>query len=485
VTITNRKSQIANYLKYIYPLSWVILAIPTLFNLHRGADYRFYNSYLTGDFNSLTNNLANGFFMASWFILVAIGYWWLFRNADKLTKRQLILIAIVSSFGAFLTVPFGSTDVFYYLGAARGEITSNINPYLGGFVKINPFHATLFFGSGPIMYPPLWLTINKVLWTISAPFGLLGQAYSYKLIFLICHFLTSWLIYKSTKRFDDFILYFFNPLLLFEFVTNAHYDALMLLFIALGIYLILKDKVILGLTSISSAILTKYTAVLFLPFLVMYLTIEAWKHKKLISQISNTLVAGVVSVMLLTISAYPYWTKTGVTMLKGITAQSDWFVNSFFATLYVPLIWFYKVTTAQNIPSVSAKYLWILLIVIGVTILVKRLIPLITRISLTTLFELLTMVVIVFLIFFQRSFWPWYASWAFLPAVFLAKNNKIFKLALIFTFSSLAFYIPFVFFGHDSTQVLDNLQVLYGLVIFSPVLIYLVSIIRKNSNKFA
>ena len=149
-------------------------------------------------------------------------------------------------------------------------------------------------------------------------------------------------------------------------------------------------------------------------------------------------------------------------MLTGITTQSDWFVNSLFSTLYVPIIWFYKLMMGQNIPSISAKYLWVLLIIIGITILVKR--------RILPLFELLTLSVIVFLVFFQRSFWPWYATWAFLPTVFLAKDNKLFKLALIFTFSSLAFYVPYAFFGQDSTQVLDKLQILYGVIIFAPVI---------------
>ena len=160
-------------------------------------------------------------------------------------------------------------------------------------------------------------------------------------------------------------------------------------------------------------------------------------------------------------------------MLKGITTQSDWFVNSLFSALYVPLIWLYKALMGQNIPPISAKYLWILLILAGTTLVVARVrqyLQKISRISPIPLFELLILSVIVFLMFFQRSFWPWYATWAFLPAVFLTKTNKLFKSGLIFTFSSLAFYIPFAFFGHDSTKVLDNLQMLYGVVIFAPAL---------------
>ena len=462
-----------NLIKWLYPTSWALLTIPTILNLFKGYDYRFYNSYLTGDFNSLTNNLANGFFIAGWFVLVTIGYLWLIKNYDKLTRRQLVLTAVISSLGAVLTAPFGSTDIFYYLGAARGEVISNINPYLGGFIKINPFHATLFAGNGPIMYPPLWLTINKVLWTLSAPLGLLGQAYFYKLIFLICHVLTSWLVYKSTKRFDSLILYFFNPLILFEFATNAHFDALMLLFIAFGIYLITNNKVIIGLTSISLAVLTKYTAVLFLPFLVVYLMFNAWKNKKLTRVSLKIIGAGLLSMAITFVSFYPYWKITGKNMLTGIMTQNDWFVNSLFSTLYVPLIWLYKVLMGQSIPSISAKYLWILLILAGTTLVVARVrqyLQKISRISPIPLFELLILSVIVFLMFFQRSFWPWYATWAFLPAVFLTKTNKLFKSGLIFTFSSLAFYIPFAFFGHDSTKVLDNLQMLYGVVIFAPAL---------------
>jgi len=298
------------------------------------------------------------------------------------------------------------------------------------------------------------------------------------------------------------LLYFLNPLVLFEFATNAHFDALMILLLATGIYFTARRKVVSGLTFMATAILIKFTAVLFLPFAVLFLILDAIKNHQAIKTIFKISLAGILALAIAAISYYHYWSQVGLKIFDGVRLQSDWFVNSLFTTLYVPIISLYQALFHQTIPTVSAKYLWLVLMVVAGLILFifvgEGLVP--SRkdkaptsalrdtttpasgqargspTKITFLFEICALFVILFLTFAQRSFWPWYATWTLLPAVFLKQDNKIRKIATLFTFSSLAYYIPLAFLGQNSVQILDKLQVLYGGIVFGPVIFYLVRI---------
>ncbi|MCX6784029.1 MAG: hypothetical protein NT141_03090 [candidate division WWE3 bacterium] len=338
---------------------------------------------------------------------------------------------------------------------------------------------------GKIMYPPLWLEINKVFWKISESFGWLGQMYFYKLIFLLCHLLTSWIIYKISKIFNSEgglaksnlpLLYLLNPLLLFEFAVNAHFDALMLLLIAGGLYLVFRKNTIIGLWLIATSILIKYTAIIFLPFVIGYLLYQAFENKKVKTTLIKIVIAGLASIALAAITFYPYWIKIGPRIFDGISRQSDWFINSVFATFYVPIISIYKAIFGHQIFSVSAKFLWISLILVGLAIFIRYCLKKASHKELVTPFVWLGasgLAVTLFLIFAQRSFWPWYATWALLPVALLKTKDKIWRLTTIFSLSSLAFYIPLAFLGQNSTNILDTWQILYGVVVFAPVLFYL------------
>lgn len=480
-----------NFSFYLYPAAWILLAVPTLINFPRlGWNYQFYHSYLTGDLNSLFINLANGAFMIAWFALILAGYLTILKNYQIIARAKLIVISIVSLFGAVLTVPFGSTDIFYYLGAAQGEIVSHINPYLGGFIKINPFYISRFGVNGPIMYPPLWLEINKVLWTLSSSLGLIGQVYFYKIVFAAALILTTFLIAKTLKNFkinsSAAFIFLLNPLIIFEFITNAHYDILMLLLISLGIYLLTKKKTIIGLTLIAISILIKYTAIVFLPFLVLYVIVDGLKRLRLTKTVLQIATAGFLSVIATVISFWPYWKNIGSQIFSGISLQSDWFINSLFSTIYSLVINLVVVTLGIPLPSILAKYLWLLLIAIGVGIILFALTKMVKvkinsqkvwlfkiNTQMTMYLGLCSLAALVFMIFCQRSFWPWYATWPLLGIVFLDHESAIYKLSLIFSFSTLLFYIPAAFLGPDSLFPLNNLQVLYGAIIYLPPFVWL------------
>ena len=473
---------------WLYPLGCILLSLPTLLNLEGLVNHQF------KFYEELTGSLDSGLWALTWFLLMTLGYIALIKSLPlHFTKSvYFFYLLIVACF--FATVPFGSTDVFYYIGAARDEIINMINPYSGGFYKIVTFITKGNYLNGQIMYPPLWLQINKIIWALSQAFGTLGQIYFYKLVFLVCHVMTALVISKTASS-KLSIIYFLNPLLLFEFATNAHFDALMLLLIALAILSTKHQKVALTLILLTLAALTKYTAVLFAPFFALFLLLKKvyGQHAtgaidQRIGQFLLWLIPGLFfSTILVAASFLPYWTQVGLEVFRGISLQSDWFMNSLFSTIYIPIIWIYQTITLMIIPTVSAKYLWATLMLFGTLVIFyylvhEKVVSKFKNLSLETVLELTTVAVLVFTIFFQRSFWPWYAAWPFLTGAYLGTKNKMFKLSLVLTLSSLTFYTIYSLFGYNSTQPLNSLQVLYGMVIFAPVIVYAVfALISRNS----
>lgn len=80
-------------------------------------------------------------------------------------------------------------------------------------------------------------------------------------IFLIIHLLK---IYKINR--EKTLFYILNPLVIIELVGNIHFDAFLIFFVLLSVYLLQKNKFFLGAMMFAFAIASKLTPILLLPF---------------------------------------------------------------------------------------------------------------------------------------------------------------------------------------------------------------------------
>lgn len=168
--------------------------------------------------------------------------------------------------------PVNATDVFGYV--IRGRITSAYGQ--------SPFSspAAAFVGD-PLMplvgewagdttpYGPLWELVAAGLTAVSGDNLLLGVVL-FKGLALACFLLAAVLLWSllpdGRPRSAYTLLWAWNPALLLTFVLDGHNDALMLVWLLLGLWVGRRGRPAAGFLVMTLAALTKPVAVLALPF---------------------------------------------------------------------------------------------------------------------------------------------------------------------------------------------------------------------------
>lgn len=370
------------------------------------------------------------------------------RESGNLVWKHTAIIVFIF----FLISPIGTTDIFYYRGVVKGDIAENINPYFGGFSKEINFLNLKFENLSPVMYSPLYLQINKSIYTLS-PNNEFLSIYLYKFFALGVFMLCAIIIYKYFGR-EKTILFIFNPLFPFEFVTNAHLDIYMFLFLILSIIFTIKNKIYFSIISIFLASLIKFNALICLPLFILYYLSTCKNLKQLLGKIAEIFL-GVLSGISITAMFYaPYW--KGIDTLNGFREQSDWSFNTLIERFtFSPLNPTYHVYKEWN--SKSFVIVWGVFVLIGVCLFAFHFFKnLYSAVKHKRIYEFINTNTLFFysgLMFFllpalmMRSFLPWYLTWSslfFIFSEFKNKNKVLFLLTLI-----LAIYYPTVYLiGH-------------------------------------
>jgi len=150
---------------------------------------------------------------------------------------------------------------FHYLPSSL--INSSIaNVDTAIFEKLNsPEYYTI--------YPPL----NQLVFYLSAvisPSNLLGSVIVMKVFIVACELGTILVGRKLLKQFglneNLILLYALNPLVIMELSGNIHFEAAMIFFTVLAVYLMVKNKVWLSAAAFSVAVCTKFWPLMFIPF---------------------------------------------------------------------------------------------------------------------------------------------------------------------------------------------------------------------------
>lgn len=253
---------------------------------------------LTLSSNSFYQNIQNTLILLGYFnrplstiiyiillVFLSVSYFAILKKYKDFSKKVIWRLIIVSSFLLLFSYPAFSHDIFNYMFDARIFTKYGLNPYsykaldFSGDLWIRFMHWT--HRSYP--YGPVWLILT-------IPFSFLGlQKFTltlllFKLLFLGAYLLNCYLIYQIVEKLDRqkalFSLSFFafNPLILLETLASPHNDSLMLLFILLSVYLILKKKYIVSLLSMLVGVGIKFVS---LPLLLVNFFVTIVKPKKI------------------------------------------------------------------------------------------------------------------------------------------------------------------------------------------------------------
>lgn len=291
------------------------------------------------------------------------------------------------------------------------------------------------------------------------------------------------------------LFYLWNPLLLVEFAGNGHNDVLMLTFVLLAVWLHLKGRWPLAALALGVATLVKLPAIIFVPGYVWLLLWEgarvaraqhgiarlAWGAWRATQALAIMVAAWVVLYI-------PFWGGPS-TLLPLVSGPAN---RMYLHSLGAAIWW--------NAPELLANALGIIHGREHFIESIQHFLDANLRIAFIALLGLVALMVTwrartfnrmliawgwltIAAIMTQGWFWPWYVSWAVVPAS-LALSKRLRNATLIFSVSALLHYIEEQILGQHFKLFVDW----SGAFIMLPPLIYILfswlSELRQNRRAY-
>ncbi|MCA1646383.1 MAG: DUF2029 domain-containing protein [Chloroflexi bacterium] len=254
----------------------------------------------------------------------------------------IVLFEVVYQVTLYLTPGLFTTDIFSYVMYGRISAVYDLNPYIyppnyfPGDQMLSWIHP--IWHDQPSVYGPLWTALGWIMAHLIAPFdglvdnlpdgqvlqtGLMDQVFAYKLLMNVVQVanlaLVWWLLgrimaSKPRARLAAFVVFAWNPLMLFDTAGNAHNDALMVTLLLLGfVPLVARERApsniswLAGIFGVGLSALIKYTTGLVGVFMVV-----AWA-RRLVSWPARVVWIGGAGVLLALASAVFFlpWLDSG------------------------------------------------------------------------------------------------------------------------------------------------------------------------------
>ncbi|MFI5278021.1 MAG: hypothetical protein ACHQ1E_12180, partial [Ktedonobacterales bacterium] len=205
----------------------------------------------------------------------AAGAVWIARRvaperSERRERRWLWLaLGVAAALGLTLALlpALPSDDIFSYILYGRISALHHANPLVATPASFphDPFLTLVYWQNTRSVYGPVWLLLSSGVALLAEALGggLAIYVALFKALGLLTHLANAalvWLILgrlAPRRRLAGTLLYAWNPLCLLEFCASAHNDALMLFFLLLGVYAIVRKQEALGLLAIGLSIATK------------------------------------------------------------------------------------------------------------------------------------------------------------------------------------------------------------------------------------
>jgi hypothetical protein len=340
--------------------------------------------------------------------------------------RRYLLLALGAAaiFGLTLvllpTLP--SDDLFSYILYGRIGAIHHANPLIvtPSAFPHDPFLRMVFWQGTRSVYGPAWLLLSQGLTLLADALGgsLAGYVLLYKTLGLVAHLVNSLLIWLIVGRLAPHrqlvatLFYAWNPLCLLEFCGSAHNDAVMLAFLLLGVYFLLRGWEVAALISFGLSISVKYVMLALLPLyfaLVVRQTLEqgGMKSQAVLRVGWRVLVvAGVVALTLL-----PYWAGPQTLAAVVYSPPAQHLDNSLLDAVSWPVRSLLEAMGAS--PGTAAAVSLGGLKVAGIVVFTGIWLVELFRVrSLKTLLYAWVGVILGYLLIASGWYWPWYATWA-------------------------------------------------------------------------
>ena len=392
----------------------ILFAIPSILYLKTHNSVNEYNGvlYYFLHADTLKHTVLGAIVFALLLISSFLIYFKIIKSSKNWKIRSILFTVFIVGFSFIIALPNTSTDIFYYMGTGRVLEEYGQNPYYMSVDTLLESNSQdlILRNSGPwkfstTVYGPVWLMISFIFNKICFNSVTL-LLYIFKFSALLIHVINCYLIYKITRKKMFAVLYGFNPLILIEFLINAHNDIYLVFFVLMAIYF-LKNKKNIWCTLLMLAISVgiKYLTLILVPIFVLYYL----QNKKMLKKFGWIIVYAIFFLVLIYIMYLPFINSVS-DIFNIILNQQSKMKDSIYLLL--------AVITNKNMMIVSLIYS-IIIFVIAYYYIITCLKLLMRKSSFSMIMKNTTFILILTIFGLLTNLTSWYLSWLFMSMYWL------------------------------------------------------------------
>jgi hypothetical protein len=419
-------------LQIVFILISILFVLPSIIYLIQNKTVMGFETYYNFFINDGTyKTISSIIYLMIFIAMTAIYLIFIKKEIFKNIKEVLIYTGIV---GAIFVVmlPWTSSDIFYYMGVGELNSVYGQNPY---YVTIEEYYeqnqenlqddtimlqgAENYWAGTTVVYGPIAQLIFTVLTKISFKNVDLCLII-FKLVNLLVHIANCYLIYKLTKKLKFAIIYGLNPFVFLEFIGNVHNDVILVLFVLVSLYFLIKKKRLLpSIVFLAIATGIKYVTILLLPVIILY---YFRKEERIGIRFLRCIQYGVIFLLIFFAEYIMYFRN--VEVLTAMMAQTARYCKSIYSGLYAMGITNKHLATVTNWNSVRIISRNVMLIVFVYMYMILCINLLTTRkINFYKIVRKYNIMLVLFLLALS-NFQQWYLVWLF-PTIMWQKPNTI------------------------------------------------------------
>ena len=353
-------------LKILLIITSIIFVIPSIKYIIDNGTIMNFNTYYDFTFNDLTDNKNISTIMYLILLIISSVIYVLMIGKNKIFQniKQLLIYVGVISLIFMVMLPWTSSDIFYYMGVGEIDSVYHQNPY---YVIIEDVYnenkgniqdeileksVTNPWSSTTVVYGPMAQLLFKITTKISFK-NVDLCLFMFKIINVLLHILNCYLIYKITKKIKFSIIYGLNPLIFLEFIGNVHHDIVIVTFVLLALYFLLKKKQIVpSVIFLSIATGIKYYPILLLPIVILYYFKD---EKKISRRIIKCMKYGILFVVVLALQYLIY--AKDFSILTAMLIQN----SKYYKTIYAGLAFGFE----KQMPVIEMRRLVLIIFVVA------------------------------------------------------------------------------------------------------------------------
>ena len=385
------------------------------------------------------------------------------KDKEMAARKSYFFLASFFILAAFLTIPFASGDMIYYFNAGKA-INNGYNLYVGQWPLINNFFypPTESIANG-IMYGPIALDVFSLVHFISNDnvfvFSIIWKMLM-TAVFVLCGLLVWKLLSIYSPNLDKkwfYLFWFLQPLFLFEWIANGHFDGMWLLFVLLAFISIRSKKWQLAIPCLAISIWIK-----FIPALIATWFLLLWWQEVNKNNWKAVAKDAIIGLSVSSVITYFAWTHywQGWQVFSPLLLQSKWAVSSIFAATYYTLRPLFDVAFQENSHWMLTRLAHLILLFAAIYLIYpyfKKIILVIVRkdkFDEIWYYQAIFISLLIYTLIWQKSFWPWYLAWL-MPIGLIAylggkQNIHLNKIIAWISLSPLLFYIPQMVANNDT-----------------------------------